>query len=76
MQAQANKHVAEPGDILVVVTQSVILVPLEIWIVVSTHLTIDLNAHQKDGRTQDLNEEYDQFDADPNFGVADPEVFI
>lgn len=76
MQAQANKLVTKPSDILIIVSQSIVFVSLEIWIVVFTNFTSELHKHQKEGGAKDLDEEYNQFNSDPNFGVSYPEIVV
>ena len=76
MQAEADKHVGEPGDVLVVVSKSVVLVPLEIWIIIVAKLAINLNGEEEQARAKNLEEEHDELNTNPDLGVAEPKIWV
>jgi hypothetical protein len=48
MNHEAYEIVAEPGDVIIIVFESIILVSLEVWIIVVSEFAIDLFGKQKD----------------------------
>lgn len=76
VQTEADKHVGEPGDVFVVVSESVVLVSLEIWIVIVAKLTINLNGEEEQARAKNLEEEHDELNTNPHLGVAEPEIWV
>lgn len=76
VQAEADKHVGEPGDVFVVVSESVVLVSLEIWIVIVAKLTINLNGEEEQARAKNLEEEHDELNTNPHLGVSKPEIWV
>lgn len=57
MNGPHDKDETEPGDVLFVVLQGIMSVPIHVWIEVVSHLTLDLHATQKEDRAEHLAEE-------------------